>query len=318
MIRGEKGTGGGALAAWGQRWCIILGGFYLSMMIPYMATLMWSGQVAVKNQGLSYSGDMVSADGKEMDAENFLVLVLAEQIDSSAPQGAKEAQAVAARTNLYKTMEETQCNQADDLGMAYGSLSRLKEQWGEDFSRIYQDYEAAVSATAGEVLTCNGQLIDALFHKASAGNTRTMGEAYPWLVSVESDDALCDGYLTVADFSPEKLAEAVNVIDEKRQVSQEEIGSKIQIINRADGPYVTAVQVDQQIFSGEEIAGALQLPSTAFSFSADSEKVRVICNGIGHGFGLSQTGAARMAKEGKSRQEILEYYYPGTEITPRY
>ena len=78
MIRGEKGTGGGALAAWGQRWCIILGGFYLSMMIPYMATLMWSGQVAVKNQGLSYSGDMVSADGKEMDAENFLVLVLAE------------------------------------------------------------------------------------------------------------------------------------------------------------------------------------------------------------------------------------------------
>lgn len=317
MTRQEKGTGGG-LAPWVKSWCIILGGFYLSIMIPYMATLLWSGQVAVKNQGLSYSGDMVSAGGEEMDAENFLVLVLARQIDSSAPQAAKEAQAVAARTNLYKTMEETQCNQADDLGIEYDSLTQLKEQWGEEFSQIYQGYEDAVSATAGEVLTYNGQLIDALFHKASAGNTRSMGEEYPWLVSVESDDALCDGYLTVADFSPEKLAEAVNSIDQARQVSQEELGSKIQIINRLDGAYVTAVQVDQQIFSGEEIASALQLPSTAFSFTADTEKVRVICNGIGHGFGLSQTGAARMAEEGKSRQEILGYYYPGTEIMPRY
>ncbi len=318
MIRGEKGTGGGALAAWGQRWCIILAGFFLSIMIPYMATLLWSGQVAVKNQGLSYSGDMVSADGKEMDAENFLVLVLARQIDSGAPQGAKEAQAVAARTNLYKTMEEAQCNQADDLGIEYDSLSQLKEQWGEEFSQIYQEYENAVSATAGEVLTCNGQLIDALFHKASAGNTRSMGKKYPWLVSVESDDQLCDGYLTVMDFSLEKLAEAVNTIDQARQVSQEELGNKIQIINRLDGSYVMAVQVDQQIFSGEELAAALALPSTAFSFAADSEGVRVICTGIGHGFGLSQTGAARMAEEGKSRQEILSYYYPGTEITPRY
>lgn len=318
MAGQEKRTGGGVLAAWGQKWCIILGGFYLSIMIPYMATLLWSGQVAVKNQGLSYSGDMVSMHGEEMDAENFLVLVLAGQIDSDAPPAAKQAQAVAARTNLYKTMEEAQCNQADDLGIAYEDLAQLKERWGEDFSEIYQNYEEAVSATAGEVLTYNGQLIDALFHKASAGNTRSMGEEYPWLASVESDDQLCDGYLTVVDFSPEKLAEAVNGIDEARQVSAEEIGSKIQIINRADGPYVTAVQVDQQIFSGEEIAAGLQLGSTAFSIEAGPEQIRVISNGIGHGFGLSQTGAARMAEEGKSRQEILGYYYPGTEITPKY
>ncbi len=317
MSRREKGTGGMA-ALWMQRWCIVLAGFFLSVMIPYMSTLLWSGQVAVRNGELSYSGDLVVAEGKEMDAENFLILVLARQIDGSAPPGAKEAQAVAARTNLYKTMEEAQCNQADDLGIEYDSLSEMKNRWGEEFSQIYQSYEAAVSATAGEVLTCDGQLIDALFHKASAGNTRTMGEEYPWLVSVESDDQLCDGYLTVTDFSPEKFAEAVNAVDGARQVSAEEIAGKIQIINRADGAYVTAVQVDQQIFSGEEMAAALQLNSTAFSFEADSERVRVICTGIGHGWGLSQTGAARMAEEGKSRQEILGYYYPGTEVTEKY
>ena len=309
---------GDMLSAWTRKWGMILGGFFLSIMIPYMATLLWNGQVAVRNQGLSYSGDMVSVEGEETDVENFLVLVLARQIDRDAPPAAKQAQAVAARTNLYKTMEEMQCNQADDLGIEYDSMSQLKERWGEEFSQIYQSYEEAVSSTAGEVLTWDSGLIDALFHKASAGNTRNMGEEYPWLTSVESDDQLCDGYLTVADFSFRKLAEAVNTIDGARQVSEEEIGNKIQIVNRADGAYVTAVQVDRQIFSGEEIAEALQLNSTAFSFESSQDQVRVICTGIGHGWGLSQTGAARMAEEGKSRQEILAYYYPGAEITRQY
>ena len=84
-------------ALWMQRWCIVLAGFFLSVMIPYMSTLLWSGQVAVRNGELSYSGDLVVAEGKEMDAENFLILVLARQIDGSAPPGAKEAQAVAVR-----------------------------------------------------------------------------------------------------------------------------------------------------------------------------------------------------------------------------
>ena len=35
----------------------------------------------------------------------------------------------------------------------------------------------------------------------------------------------------------------------------------------------------------------------------------------GHGVGLSQDGAIKMAKLGKDYDEILEFYYPGTKIT---
>ncbi|PIQ76391.1 hypothetical protein COU78_06055 [Candidatus Peregrinibacteria bacterium CG10_big_fil_rev_8_21_14_0_10_49_24] len=43
------------------------------------------------------------------------------------------------------------------------------------------------------------------------------------------------------------------------------------------------------------------------------------CAGLplrGHGVGMSGCGADGQVKEGKSAEEILEYYYPGTDITP--
>lgn len=315
MNRGGIWTGDKKRVSWGRKWAGILGGFLLSMMLPYILTLLWSGRVEMSGRGLSYSGDLVVVEGEEMDVENFLVLVLAGQMEEDAPPEAKQAQAVAARTGLYKTMEEKNDNRAEELDMTYCGLTELKARWGESFSQIYQTFEAAVSATAGEVLVYDGRLIDPPFHKASAGNTRSMGAEYPWLMAVESSDQLCDGYLSVTDFTPQQLADAVNAIDSGRQVSAEDLGNRIQIVNRADGAYVTAVQIDQQMFGGDEMAGALSLPSTAFSFETYGEQIRVISTGIGHGYGLSQTGAIRLAREGKTYQEILSYYYPGTEVT---
>ena len=39
-------------------------------------------------------------------------------------------------------------------------------------------------------------------------------------------------------------------------------------------------------------------------------------NGLGHGVGLSQIGAKAMAKDGKSAEEILKYYYTGVTVEP--
>jgi stage II sporulation protein D len=43
---------------------------------------------------------------------------------------------------------------------------------------------------------------------------------------------------------------------------------------------------------------------------------RFFGSGYGHGVGMSQIGARGQALEGKSAVEILNYYYPGTEVTP--
>ena len=37
----------------------------------------------------------------------------------------------------------------------------------------------------------------------------------------------------------------------------------------------------------------------------------------GHGVGMSQVGAIEMSKAGKSYEEILAFYYPGTSLTEK-
>jgi stage II sporulation protein D len=40
--------------------------------------------------------------------------------------------------------------------------------------------------------------------------------------------------------------------------------------------------------------------------------------GFGHGVGMCQCGAEGMARQGKTAQQILSYYYPGSSIVRVY
>jgi stage II sporulation protein D len=61
-------------------------------------------------------------------------------------------------------------------------------------------------------------------------------------------------------------------------------------------------------------------PSSAFADSLPTQAIpndfRFFGSGYGHGVGMSQIGARGQALEGKSAVEILNYYYPGTSVTP--
>ena len=58
------------------------------------------------------------------------------------------------------------------------------------------------------------------------------------------------------------------------------------------------------------------LRSTMFEVSLDENKnVLIKGKGFGHGVGLCQWGAIAQSKSGEDYQEILNHYYPGTEIT---
>jgi stage II sporulation protein D len=57
------------------------------------------------------------------------------------------------------------------------------------------------------------------------------------------------------------------------------------------------------------------LPNATANHAIPSE-FRFIGSGYGHGVGMSQIGARGQAIEGKNAVEILNYYYPGTEVTP--
>jgi stage II sporulation protein D len=61
--------------------------------------------------------------------------------------------------------------------------------------------------------------------------------------------------------------------------------------------------------------GARTLRSTLFRLKDSTGGVQIIGKGFGHGVGMSQWGAYRMAQEGHDYRDILRHYYQGVEIT---
>ncbi len=56
------------------------------------------------------------------------------------------------------------------------------------------------------------------------------------------------------------------------------------------------------------------LPSAFFTIAKSGESYIIEGGGYGHGIGMSQNGANEMAKAGKTYDEILQFFYPGTEV----
>lgn len=79
----------------------------------------------------------------------------------------------------------------------------------------------------------------------------------------------------------------------------------------ADG-IATATDVPKQAYV---LRGSDSAPTTLFKHSAHPVSFTISGLGWGHGVGLSQFGAMTLAQNGKTYQEILSFYYPGTYIT---
>ncbi|MCC8029752.1 MAG: SpoIID/LytB domain-containing protein [Lachnospiraceae bacterium] len=68
--------------------------------------------------------------------------------------------------------------------------------------------------------------------------------------------------------------------------------------------------------NGDLVYTLNMLPSAAVSIDClEDGTCRVYGGGLGHGIGLSQYGADGMAEDGKTCEEILEIFFPGTEIS---
>ena len=68
------------------------------------------------------------------------------------------------------------------------------------------------------------------------------------------------------------------------------------------------------LLSGEKFRLLLSLPSACFTIQEEGGEICFSCRGKGHGLGMSQYGAARMAEEGKTAEEILKYFFPGAAV----
>lgn len=101
-------------------------------------------------------------------------------------------------------------------------------------------------------------------------------------------------------------------LDGLRVVRTDRFGRARQILVQTDHPkWVPAAQFRRAI---NRHLGGEPIPSTHFTIQSEANVFRIYGHGWGHGVGLCQWGASEMARQGRSYQQILTHYFPGTRL----
>ncbi|MDO4327437.1 MAG: SpoIID/LytB domain-containing protein [bacterium] len=296
--------------------------WFLILMIPYLVTLAWTGQVQGEVQEHPIlSGRMVilaREDGNRiLDAEDYLIGVMAAQIPPEYGSEALKAQAIIDRTYLYRIMDGRTEVEEEEFDLDYMDWNHMIQEWGQLMAaEYYQKFQEAVTSTAMTVMKYEGEWIDPLFHKVSAGRTRNGDtKLFPYLVGMTSPrDVEAENYLQIVTMSEAEFAKKINEIPDHAQIGAAGIFETVQIVKKDEAGYIESMQIGGNTYSGEEVQYALGLASACFSIkkeqnSQEEGNLRIVTKGVGHGYGLSQYGAKILADEGWKAEDILNYYY---------
>lgn len=257
--------------------------------------------------------------------QEHLPFVLAAEMPISFAQEALKAQAVAARTYImYCTLHENPKHPEADVCansgccMAYTDESSLRAAWGDSFEANMKLVNAAVSSTDGQVLSYEDSPILASFHSSSAGKTEEGAELWgdvPYLECVSSPETEIDvpNFVTTVEVTAENFRETVAALKPEADFSampEKWVGEPTQ----DKSGRVRSVNIGGQAITGSEMRKLFSLRSTAFTLEYTEGKFVFTVTGFGHGLGMSQYGANVMAKNGFEYTEILQHYYPGTQL----
>lgn len=256
---------------------------------------------------------------RQMPLEEYLAGVVLGEMPSYFEEEALKAQSVVARTYTLKAVAvggkhggaictDPGCCQAYTSGESFLKAGGTREN--------LEKIRGAVLATAGEVLTYEGELIEATYFSCSGGSTEdaaaVWGTDYPYLRAVSSPgEEGADYYTDTKVFDREVFCAALDISPS---------GNPEKWIGRptyTPGGGVAAIVIGGREFTGTQLRSLLGLRSTAMSFLTEDDRITVTTKGFGHRVGMSQYGADAMAVAGYGYREILEHYYPGTSLEQR-
>ena len=307
---------------------LLFGGAYLAAGGPAAEP----EPAAPETAAVHHDGDVTLTiqDGdttEQMTLERYLTGVVRGEMPASFEMEALRAQAAAERSYVYYQLAAGRKDAHPDADFctdhtccsAYLSETAAREKWGGDFAPWNTRVEQAVSDTDGQVVLYNGRPILAVFHSSSAGRTAAAGDVWsgdlPYLVSVDSPEGeeTVPNYYSTVTFTAAEAKEKLLAAHPELKLS----GAPDRWFGAAaenGSGRVETVSVGGTDIEGTELRRIFGLRSACFTVAADSESVTFRVTGYGHGVGMSQYGANQLAREGKTWQEILEWYYTGATV----
>ena len=300
--------------------CITL---FIFLLLPYIITVLINGKVVHTNGDNSPLYVKVESGERETKVlwEDYLAGVVAKEIQPDYHMEMLKVQTILSRTNLYRKIEEKKNAVFSGEYMTRGEMEKL---WGkEKGEEIYKKLKKAVVETEGKAILYKEKLASASFHKLSNGKTRNGnevlgGENYSYLKTKDCPKDIENKWqLQTLELTYKEVKEYckpfLTAVD-KKEAAKPFTKEDFEIKQTDSAGYVTKVRIGKHIYAGEEFRKALELPSSCFSFRDNNGIFKITTKGVGHGIGLSQHTANEMAKEGKSSEEILQYFFEGTEI----
>ncbi len=266
---------------------------------------------------------------EEMSMADYLWSVTAAEMPASFESEALKAQAVTARTYTVWKMLHGEENHPDadvctdaNCCQAYLSPEDAAQTWGDTAQAYTEKLWTAVNETDGEIITYQGQPIQAVFFSSSTARTEdaveVWGSAVPYLVGVDSPEGEeVPNYHTQVTLSAQEFQEIFLDAYPQADLSGTPDAWFGEVVLTASGR-VSSIEVGGVSVTGTALRALFSLRSAAFTVDADSDGVTFQVTGYGHGVGLSQYGADALARQGMDYQEIIKWYYTGVELTDNY
>lgn len=301
---------------WKEWLCV----FLTSLLLPCVLTLLISGTNG--NAGRNNSGILIELEnGESIDREEFLIYMVAGQVDLNSHEEMLKAQSVIARTNLMRELDGKSEAAAKDLDLVYLTPERFENSFGETKrNEVVKKLSQIIGQTYPYVLTYEEKCIEALYHSVSTGRTVSAEEIFgmgrPYLIAVDSSqDVEAEDYMTLSSWTGRDLLAKLQGIGIGKEQTSDTVFSSLKIAQKTKNGYVKKVAVGEEQVSGDEWKKLFGLNSSHFYLEEQDGQLRMIVLGKGHGVGLSQYGANQMAEEGAGWKDILMKYYPGASLT---
>lgn len=297
----------------------------------------------VKVEGKSYRGKIqILASNSSIEIVNILSLedYVKGVLPKEMPLGkndqnleALKALAVCIRTYAIQKIKDGKLFfdiYADTRDQVYGGVDAeraVSNQAVEETKNLIVKYLGA-PATVFYHSTCGG-------YTESSNNVFTK-EEIPYLISVKDGSGpnckISPRFQWEETYTRELIINRLNnfsLLDNKNYTLED-----ITITSRYNSGRVNELEIEvvdenqkEKVIriKGNEIRSVLRtannkniLWSTMFDLFVNSSYVTISGNGFGHGVGLCQWGAIALSQNGYNYNEILEFYYPGTETGNTY
>lgn len=303
------------------------------ILLPYIISVFVNGADAAAGEGSVFYVKVKVPDTEEADGiaeigwTDCLAGILAKEVPEDFGEEAMKAQAVVIRTQIYRELESS----GDKiLTLERMTLEEMKKQWGQEKALdYYNKYIRAVEQTDDTVLMYGDGYAWTPFHQSSSGMTRSAAEVmgteeFPYVAVRECpDDKGADNEIQVFTFSYEEIQAACRdflvAADDGEQAEKGYTFADFEIQEYDSAGYVSRLRIGDTVCTGDRFRDALDLPSSCFSFSELREGkagsgIKITTAGNGHGLGMSLWTAEKMDEDGSTYEEILSFFFEGTEL----